>query len=103
MSPPLSPLRPLLGALKACVLVAVSRHLCPEPPASATSSISESLGRVDSTQAPKACLVYSRCPMSAGQEAEAEALEAHHLKEPGKLVLLALSSRMSFQRCQGRG
>lgn len=41
--------------------------------------------------------------MSAGQEAEAEALEAHHLKEPGKLVLLALSSRMSFQRCRGRG
>ena len=94
MSPPRSPLRPLLGALGACMLVALSSYLCPETPASAISS---------STQTPKACLVYSRCPMSAGQEAEAEALEAHRLKELGKLILLALSLRLSFQQHQGRG
>lgn len=41
--------------------------------------------------------------MSAGQEAKAEALEAHRLKELGKLILLALSSRMSFQQRRGRG
>lgn len=39
--------------------------------------------------------------MSAGQEAEA--LEAHHRKEFGKLILLALSSRMTFQQSRGRG